>query len=92
MFLHALFPHPFPSPPTPSSQITPDKLPAYAYPIYWFSPFSWTVRSLSDNEFDAPEYQTPIAGPGSPTEESVYTSTFALRTGFSWMIAGPLGE
>ena len=51
-----------------------------ADPIYWFSPFSWTVRSLSLNEWDSSKYQGPIAGPGTPSEESIYTSTFALNT------------
>ena len=27
--------------------ITYDQLPKYMWPLYWFSPFSWTVRSLA---------------------------------------------
>lgn len=35
-------------------------------PLYYFSPFSWALRSLSLNEFMSPPWEVPAPGAGAP--------------------------
>ncbi|RYY33348.1 ATP-binding cassette domain-containing protein, partial [archaeon] len=75
--------------------ITYSKIPEYAYPIYYFSPFSWTVRSIVNNEFSSSLYDVPLvpgAPPGSPgaaTRGETYMAAFDFEFSFAWRIVGP---
>lgn len=64
------------------------KLPPHAYPFYWFSPFSWSTRSLALNEFFDSDYAGPVF-PGGPSRGSYYAGVFGLQYEEAYRIAGP---
>jgi ABC-type multidrug transport system ATPase subunit/ABC-type multidrug transport system permease subunit len=44
-------------------------IPKYMWPIYYFSTFSWTVRSIVLSEFTSSGYQVSVCGTGMPMAE-----------------------
>ena len=45
-----------------------NSIPRWTIWLFWLSPFSWTLRSLAINEFDAARYAAPFAVVGSEYE------------------------
>jgi ATP-binding cassette subfamily G (WHITE) protein 2 (SNQ2) len=40
--------------------VTKAQIPDYLKEIYWVSPFSWALRSLANNEFEASDYNIEV--------------------------------
>lgn len=54
-------------------------IPKYAWPLFYISPFSWTVRSIAINEFEDDSYKVPVAPfPNAPLKGDVYMSSFGF--------------
>lgn len=61
-------------------------------PFYFFTPFSWALRSLSLNEFTAPSWDVPAAGISPPQTAGQFACGvfgFYWNNSTAWMIAGP---
>lgn len=61
-------------------------------PFYFFTPFSWALRSLSLNEFTSPAWTGPAIGivpPVSNGEFACNTFGFYWNNSTAWMISGP---
>ena len=64
------------------------------WPVYYISPFSWTVRSMVNSEFTADAYATPLLG--GPTGTDVvapiagdfYLGVFGFFKGLDWKWGG----
>ena len=63
------------------------KIPPYMWPIYYISPFSWSVRSIVNSEFTADSYLPPLY-PFGPPRGDTYLAAFGFFEGQSWKWGG----
>lgn len=61
-----------------------------AIPLYYFTPFSWVLRSMSLNQFFDEQYADPIAPfPNAPSKGEAYAGVFGFQWEYAWKISGP---
>jgi ABC-type multidrug transport system ATPase subunit/ABC-type multidrug transport system permease subunit len=63
------------------------KIPPFMWPVYYISPFSWSVRAIVDSEFTSSEYMTTLY-PGGPTYSDTYLDAFGFSKGLAWKWGG----
>jgi len=68
--------------------ITYDKIPDWLIWVFYISPFSWGVRSMALNEFDAPRYDPPVPSAGNIREGEYYMQQFGIQTEWIWKWMG----
>jgi len=54
------------------------KIPPFMWPVYYLSPFSWSVRAIVDSEFSSSAYMTTLY-PGGPTYSDTFLDAFGFR-------------
>eukprot|EP00742_Colponemidia_sp_Colp-10_P017271 GILJ01019851.1.p1 GENE.GILJ01019851.1~~GILJ01019851.1.p1 ORF type:complete len:1409 (-),score=187.18 GILJ01019851.1:37-3678(-) len=67
--------------------LTYHKIPNFMIWLYWISPFSWAVRSISLNEFNDAAYDGSVTVNGQRTGDS-YLSSWQIQTDSAWKWAG----
>jgi ABC-type multidrug transport system ATPase subunit len=63
------------------------KIPPFMWPVYYLSPFSWTVRAIVDSEFTSAPYMTNVF-PGGPTYSDTFLDAFGFKKGLAWKWGG----
>jgi ABC-type multidrug transport system ATPase subunit/ABC-type multidrug transport system permease subunit len=56
-------------------------IPPWFWPLYWISPFSWSIRSLFDNQFLSNVYNPAVA--------QQYANVLGFKLTYGWLVAGP---
>jgi ABC-type multidrug transport system ATPase subunit/ABC-type multidrug transport system permease subunit len=79
--------------------LTFGSIPKFCLPLFFLSPFAWTVRSIAINEFEDPSYAVPVAPfPGAPERGRTFMAAFGFAdayidffsTGWKWGGVGVL--
>lgn len=63
------------------------KIPPFMWPVYYLSPFSWSVRAIVDSEFSSSAYMTTLY-PGGPTYSDTFLDAFGFSKGLAWKWGG----
>ena len=63
------------------------KIPNFMWPVYYLSPFSWSVRAMVNSEFTSDGYLAEIY-PGGPTLSDTYLDAFGFAKGLAWKWGG----
>jgi ABC-type multidrug transport system ATPase subunit len=63
------------------------KIPPFMWPVYYLSPFSWTVRAIVDSEFTSAQYMASVY-PGGPTYSDTFLDAFGFKRGLPWKWGG----
>jgi len=70
--------------------LTADKVPSYLIWLYWLSPFSWAVKSISQSEFSDPHYDRLITNADGELQRAgdVFLKAWEISTDFAYRWAG----